>query len=496
MLNRMIPEDLTFSDSAKYAEAAKSLIEGNGLRIHHSFFDPNAFQVDPNIGFTAGFPPLPSYVMAFFFKFLPASDSSVILLGSLFFCVLIMLVFFIGRRYYGALTGSLAVFFLLLDHWWWEYAFNFSSEILFAIELLLSLYFILRKDKFRLLAFITLLAAFFTRQQSSLLLVSLVLSVVLLSFLRDGFKKSLKLLLVGAVGIWIIFAVSKLDVSRKYSPLNAIYSTFMRTDISPGMYLRGELMTTGNLRSLGTKTFYNLYNFLKSPDRLSNYILWLGLFLFAFSRHTNSQDNERKTVGIVTLAVFIFGASMSLPNARYVHPVFPFLAILSSWGYVDTSRHLVANKKSFGLIFFLLFLTIPYIGKVTFDQRFNRHYFNFDKPRVTKVIADRASHYIPKNKIVVTNMDAWLAWYHGITTIWFPKEMELINPHLDKIDYVFITDYQSNDSDFALNNWSRLLGDENFYFENKFKVIERGEIKDSESFEKITVKFVILSKND
>ena len=66
---------LTFSDAAKFAEAARSYFTGQGLTIHHSFFSqPLLASYTPGQSWAAGFMPLPSLVLFLVFRIFPANQ--------------------------------------------------------------------------------------------------------------------------------------------------------------------------------------------------------------------------------------------------------------------------------------------------------------------------------------------------------------------------------------------------------------------------------------
>lgn len=96
---------LTFSDSAKFAQAAVNLVTGRGFVVSHSFFNPVNFT---RTYFEPEFSVLPSLFMVMPAVILGRYDSSIILPGILLLFLTCLVVYIITRRLSDRVTGILA----------------------------------------------------------------------------------------------------------------------------------------------------------------------------------------------------------------------------------------------------------------------------------------------------------------------------------------------------------------------------------------------------
>jgi hypothetical protein len=62
---------------------------------------------------------------------------------------------------------------------------------------------------------------------------------------------------------------------------------------------------------------------------------------------------------------------------------------------------------------------------------------------------------LPQGELIVTNLDSWAAWYHDLTTMWFPLSPEMLTNNPPK--YIVLTNYLEDDADFALNAWKEVV---------------------------------------
>ena len=155
---------LTFSDSAKFAQAAYSLIRNQNLSIKHSFFTQTIISnYTQGSSFSINFRPLNSYILSFVFRLLPPNDIAVSLMGYLFFIFGLILIFLITYKLADSKTALLSGSFYLLNPFFLDYAHNFSTETVFIIEALLFVYLLLFKSKIKYFSIIPLFLMYFTR---------------------------------------------------------------------------------------------------------------------------------------------------------------------------------------------------------------------------------------------------------------------------------------------------------------------------------------------
>lgn len=488
---------LTFSDSAKFYEAAKNLLEGSGLVIHHSFFSPTSLtSYQPGQSWPANFLPLNSILMAGVFKFLPVNDLTIAIIGHLFFAICLLLTFLIAKRLYSARAGILSALIFSSSLFLLEYAQNASSEIFFTTQILLFVFLSLQKNKIRWLSILPLSLMFLTRQQAILFLLALPTYFVI--FHLKSWRSRLIAILPIVIVLSGLYLVAKRDVSSIYSPLKPFYSAQTTAGVSQGLYLRGQeyVRTAVTPKSILSKVFYNLYNFAKDPERLAPSAIF---FLFILS-HFSSRNRRFTLFTATVLAFFVLGAAASLPNARYVHPIIPLVIISASLTLIQVLEKFSPRHLNFKLIVAILFLTLPTLGYFSLDARFRRHQFNLGKPTVYRQISQVLAKDIPKGKLIITNLDAWAAWYEGLTTMWFPTSPDLLAGYQDKIDYIAITNYLENDEDFALGEWREVVYTpdkiSNKFLKGNYKILKTFIISPDQVYENKEYKGTILVRNN
>ena len=478
----MINLFLTFSDSAKFAQATFNLLSNRGMNITHSFFNPHLLEsFEFGSLFPANFLPLPSWLLSLLFRFFPATDLSVALFGLVFFVLSSLLIFLIGRKLHSTGAGLVAPLFFLTSLFFQEYALNFASEISFVFLILLFIYFLLLPKSWKSLSVVPLITLFFARQQTPVFFTSFLISV-LAAFLfsrASKAKKNLSVLLLGLIFILGI-VVSRLNPSSILSPARIMGSFGISAGSTFGTYIRGGEYQSLSLFELGSKIFYNFYNFIKAPERLAFTPIF---FLFIYSLFVKSKKKELKYFKIftsVSLISFLLAASATLPNARYVHPIIPLVMISAAVGLVELVKNIPSKARNIALIVLSLFIIFPTIGHFTLDARARANQFNVKQPPVYRQISSVMADNIDQGHLIITNLDAWAAWYEGLTTMWFPLEIDMLVGYEDKVDYIVITNYKENDGDFALGDWRQVVYSpdslENEWLLDNFDLLETFEI--------------------
>ena len=475
---------LTFSDSAKFAEAAQSFLSGQGLTIHHSFFSSSALvSYYPGQSWPANFLPLSSILMAIVFKYFPVNDFTIGTIGFILFFICLGLTFLIARKLHSTRAGLFSTILLGSSLYFFEYAGNASTEIFFTAEILIFTYLVLQKSKICWLALLPLLAMFLTRQQAILFL--LALPTYFIFFYLKNWRQQVLSILAVALFLLSFYLLVKGDVSSIYSPLKPFYSAQTAAGVNQGNYLRGQEFTAGpvSLKSISSKILYNVYNFAKSPDRLGPTVIFF-LFLFSFFNQRFRQFNYYTGT---TLFFFVLGASASIPNARYVHPIMPLVIISASLTLIQILEKFSPKRLDIKLALIIFFLTLTTIGYFTLDARFRAQQFNLDKPPVYRQISTLMAESIPKGKLVITNLDAWSAWYEGLTTMWFPLSPDQLAGFQDKVSYIVITNYKEHDGDFALGDWREVVYSPekigNQFLKTNYRLLTTFEIRPEQVYE-------------
>jgi hypothetical protein len=460
-------------------------VSGRGWIIHHSFFDSGVLS---DLSFPARFPPLTSWYLSFLFRIMPPVDSTVAFGGYLLLLSVCILVFLIGKKLHSRLAGLLSVLLLLGHPFFYEYAANSASEITLAVEIVLTIFLYLYLPKAKWLSLAPVALMFFTRPQAAVFAVSLI--VYFWAFSR---RKLLNFLVMGILFIFSLLVFARYPDSV-FSPYHYLGSIHMASDTNPGGYLRGAGFIPIPPASLISKSFYNLYNFFKAPERLVNPIL-IPLFLYGLF-YVAKQKQLNRFYFFIALAglLFIIAASLTLPNARYIHPVIPLFIIGAAIALVNLTQKIRYPKLY--ILAVLFFVLLPAVGHFTLDARFRHRQFNMNKPPVYKNISDVMANNISPGHLIITNLDAWAAWYHGLTTMWFPLEPDMLVQ--SPPEFIALTDYLANDADFALGSWKQLLDrpdhPENLFIRTNYVLLKTFTIPASQSYENQEVKGVIFHK--
>ncbi len=488
---------LSLSDSAKLAQAAKTYLFSGQLEITHSFFDPARLShYSSGALFPAQLPPLPVAILAQFFRFLPIVDTTVAMVGILFGLICLYLVYSISKQIHSTTVAVVACILFVFNPFFLSYAINYSSEIVFTTLLLLLVRFLIWSNPIRFV-FIppTLFLLFFTRQQGVLVLLAL---LVYLSF-RVFFSRGEAKFRTPFIVMTLLLLASLLYITKNYSneffsPGKIVGALYLPPSSAQGSYLRGEAVTELSSKQILSKTFYNLYNFAKDPQRIIHPII---LFFFTFFLFLSSKPQQKLVFQFTLLLflVFLLAASATLPNARYIHPLLPLIGISAACCFEEVIFKPVKRQQLARIILFL-FVIFPVLGSWTIDWRFRQQIYNIDKPPVRRLIAAKMAENIPVGKLTITNLDAWAAWYEGLTTMWFPLDPNNMKGFEEEIDYIVITNYLASDNDFSLGVWNSVLQDKDKlthpYLAKYFTIESSFVINPEDNYERQEIRGVIL----
>lgn len=491
----MIPDLITFSDTAKYADAARSLAEGAGYVVHHSFYDVTLLK--PGVtSFVANFPPLPSWIMAFLFSIFGSNDRIIVGVGIFTYLVLALCIFGLTKKFFSSSAGLFATLLFFTDPYFYFYARNFTPELLISLWILLAVYILTLPGKNKMLVLVPIFLSYLTKQQYSVIFVAIILTAYIWITRGYSLTKKVKFALVAMLGLLFLTMIGNLNVASNLSPIKAMYSANMLPGVIPGDYLRGEITAPIGIKAIVSKLFYNVYNFGKEPTRLtSQLILFLALLALGVKTKIDSPINIVRNFAYLLLVLLIFACSISLPNARYVHPVTPLLCVLGGAVFWELSKK--SREFRTPIILLVVLSLIPVIGSITIDYRYLSKINNFDKPTSVKVISQAIDDHTDKG-LIITNLDAWGAWYNRLNTMWFPLSIKQIADKND-VSYIAITDYNASDADFRLNDWGILFennGFEKSILSGKYVMIYKDVIKADQVRENKDIKIVILKKND
>jgi 4-amino-4-deoxy-L-arabinose transferase-like glycosyltransferase len=458
---------LTFSDGAKFADIARNLVNGNGYSSNFSFFSTGIFKVLGNNLFSAsGTPVAMSYAISIFFRIFGASDLSVIFTSVFFFALLVLATYLLGQRLFGKLVGALSAIAVVANKDFLNYATSGASEPLFTFLAVISLYLILLKKWWTNILFFTSLALLYlTRPQGIIFIGILLLAWLLINF---KVKKALAIFSLAIVGIFIFDRFILYPLSFKY-PVYPILTRGIQAlfQYSPAEAvsnaLRGGQSTTISVSDILKKTFYNLYNFYKLiPEIISPYMWTLFIIGIIIWTKNKAQNVYKFSTILIVVGSFLLTA-LTIPFYRYLHPVIPFVYIISIATLVWIVEKIFSGKKSIIIISTLLILFFGVgqtLGVIFLDARFERNIHNVGKVPVYVELSKILKENTKSNQIVVTNLDTWGSWYGERKTVWFPIEpKQIIDPDTGKIpfDAIYLTSYKIDDENYYMGKDWRLI---------------------------------------
>lgn len=453
------PRSLTFSDSAKAAQAAVNFHQTGNFTVTHAFFSPAKIASWPSVtAWPSGLLPFVPGVFALFFQILPPSDLTVTLIGVSFYFLSVILIFRLGQRIYSQPVGLIAAVLFIFNPFFLDYAVNASTEIFFTTQLLLLTYYLtFTSIRHRFMALLIILLMIITRVQSWLVVIALG-SLWTVESWSHWSGKSKKLFLISALaGSLLLLRSYNFLSSLPFSPLAYIGVRQLPPGVSQGNFLRGQVTSNVlNYRQLTVKIFYNLYNFLKSPDRLISSPIWV-FFLLSLILSFGVIAHRFRIWTVWLFIVFLIFTCLTLPNARYIHPVTALIILPAAGAIWHILKSLTSARRLIMITIFIVLITLPVTGRIFIDYRFRRSEYNLGKPPATRIISVYMGNLLPRNKLILTNLDAWAAWYAGLTTMWFPLSPDLLPEDSSSISYIAITDYNSEDADFALGSWTPVI---------------------------------------
>jgi 4-amino-4-deoxy-L-arabinose transferase-like glycosyltransferase len=479
-LNNFIP----FSDSAKFADIARNLVQGLGYGDSFTFWGNAVFSfLKQNIFPATWVPPVMPFSIAAFFKIFGVSDFAVIATSFFYFILTLIFVFLLAKKIFKSnLVGILSTIVVGFNNDLINYAVNGASESPFIFEIVAASYFVSLKKKWgTVTAILLMILMYFTRPQAFIYIAGLILYYLLQRF---SFKRSVlifagisllalfidRFLLVQLGGKYFIYSVTTRGMGSALSQAGSSVTSNA---------LRGDVFVQGSgIVQVFKNVFYNLYNFFKLfPQIMSPYLFSLfaiGLFMKAKNRVGNSFK-----ISVVFMAALTFlVAAAGIPFFRYLHPVVPLIYIVAVGTLVETmSKFEILNPKEIlnsklqitknifvilvSTFLILLFGVGQTLGVVLLDSRFERNTHNVDKPPVYVVLSQILKDNTNSSQIAITNLDTWGSWYGERKTVWFPIEpKQIIDPATGRIpfDAIYLTSYLIDDENYYMGkDWRSIF---------------------------------------
>lgn len=481
---------LELSDSAKFADIARNLVNGLGFGSGFTFWSYSVFEfIKLNIFTISWTPPVMIYSIVVFFKIFGVNDFAVIATAFFYFILTLVFVYLLGTKLFkslsahvGKLVGTLSTLAFGASYDMIHYATNGASESPFIFEIVAGIYFASLKKKWaNVVTVLFLILLYFTRPQAFIYIAGIILFLLLENFKLK--KAMLSFLGVLTVGVLLDYFVL-MPLNGKYFLYSVIGrgigSSFNQSSVASDA-LRGAAVSVGGTIQTLKNIFYNLYNFYKAlPDIINPYFFALfvtGLFI----RSKNSVEKSFKISTVFMLFITFIVTAASIPLYRYLHPVIPLIYIIATGTLVQImtviSKYEILNLKQIlntkfkmknhtfvilsSLFLILLFGVGQTSGILVLDSRFEKNTHNVGKPPVYVKLSYLLRDNTGKDQVAITNLDTWGSWYGERKTIWFPLEPnQIIDPNTGKIpfDAIYLTSYLMNDANYYMgDSWREIF---------------------------------------
>lgn len=488
---------LTFSDAAKYADVAKNIVNGNGYGTSFSFFTESGLVNTDGGLFSARWisPVYPAYLSLFFLIF-GISDQVVFLASALAFVAAILILYFLTSKMFGSAVALITGVAVTTSHQMLDLATNGGNETLFIALILLSMYFALLNSKTSVVMFIlSLIALYFTRPHAPIYILGLII-LKLIPKITNLNKKSV----IGVI-ILMTLLVSILLIDSKFVDRVSISILSSAVISSPSDALRGNPVENASVMPyipvLIKKVFYNLYNFYRLlPQIMSPYLFGffiLGLFL--------KQKHKWESYIKVSILVMVIGTfistALTIPYFRYLHPVIPLVYMLA----VATLYKILNKRFVLSLSLILLFVTIQTSGIIFLDSRSQVGLINDHQPPSYVLFSKELKNNTNTGSISVTNLDTWGSWYGDRKTIWFPLEPNMLESVIDRVDYIYLTNYKIDDENYYMGEkWREIFNNpqnhNNEFFNENFEYVDEFTVPASETYENQEGRAVLWRKKN
>lgn len=482
---------LSFSDAAKFADVARNIVQGTGYISSFSNFASKALGLDYLLPVSRWTPPAMPLAIAGAFKVFGISDLSVMGTSSFFHLLLVLTTFLLGKRLWGNLVGLLAGMAIAFNPNFLDYATSGASETLFAFEIVLAAYlFILGKKRANVFGFLVLILMYLTRPQAIIYLFGFLLLFFLLNFPTRKALSYFSVVFVLGSAIYLLFSKQGVFAVTQHLP-----------GVASSDALRGGTLEAGIL-PISKKIFYNLYNFYKLLPQIMSPYLW-GLFIIGlFKLSKDRAENSLKVATIFMVASTFFGAALTIPLFRYLHPVVPLVYLFAVGTLVWVVGQMVRGGKKIAIIStFLVFLFVvgQTLGVIFLDSRFKTKTINKDKPPVYVSLSKVLKENTNPSDVVVTNLDTWGSWYGERRTVWYPLKPEQLDlkDGENPFDAIFLTNYLMDDENYYMGpEWRQIFENpespQNEFISKNYKFAGEFLVSPDQSYERQEGRAILL----
>ena len=476
---------LDFSDTVKYADIARNLVNGLGYGSSFSFWSSNIFElIKTKIFLSPWTPPIMPYSIAGFFKIFGVGDFAVIATSFFYFILTLVFVFLLAKKVFnnlpaqaGKLVGALSILAVGFNYDLIHYAKNGASESPFIFEIVAASYFASIKKRWaNVVTILLLILMYFTRPQAFIYIAGIILYWLLVNF---KLKKAL-LIFAGVIVCGLIvdrFVLWPLGGQMFLYSITGrgITSTLAQgTSIATSDNLRGANLNLEGfgLTQLLKNIFYNLYNFYKLLPQIINPYLFVIFIVGLFIKTKAKELSSFKAASVFMVIVTLLVTAASIPFYRYIHPIIPLVYILAVGTLVEIINKLSSRTKAtegqantkfvilVSTFLILLFGVGQTLGVLLLDSRFERNTHNVGKPPVYVELSKILKENTNPSHVVITNLDTWGSWYGERKTVWFPLEpKQLIDPDTGEIpfDAIYLTSYKMDDANYYMGEGWRMI---------------------------------------
>lgn len=435
------------SDTAAYADMARSLIAGKGLMSH--FIQPNLLpftKLLPAGVWPAYYLPLYPALIALSFVLFGIKDSSVVLVSGFFYVAIVPLLFCLVKKLFSQPHALLTTIWYIFFAPLLTYATGGMSEPLFTFLSIASItVYLVPTSMFwtGIVAGLTLLVRF----QGWLVIAAFLTHI---SFFGQKKVKNLGRFALGAALIVVTKKLFFPPTAFEQPPFvsSPLWNTIATNAVIPVAQLEQSL-TSINLPALISfpgplikKFVMNLYFFWQQFFRDGAAIIgFLGLLFYAKNRASAS------VVRLWWLTGFLFGYFLlfhlaTIMDLRYFYPLSPLLLIFAA----DIVIKLIKSQTRHKLVLFLfisLFIVLPFFtapGTATSIERSIKYRY---RPTLNQMLGEFVKKETTPDATLVTTNHPYVAWYGERRVLTIPytlTELERIDSEYVKIDgLVFLT---------------------------------------------------------
>jgi len=375
--------------------------------------------------------------------------------------VLLFSTYLIGKLIYSKLVGILAVFLIFMYPIIFQSSRQFQLDFPLTAMVVLSILFLLKCDNFRNTKYSLLLGissgwAMLIKGQAALF-ITWPLLIILHNILRDHKQKILKKEQVHNISFFVIIA----------GLITWIWWGQGFKEIGPSLWehIFDKFKALESYWVFDDKyTFSSIFFYLKTLFNSLGFIFF-GLFSISFLLFLKQKVKyKRILLSWLILPFLLFNFLFTIKHTRFLMPVFPVIALVTSWGLFQIKKKKIRIPILLGVIIFSLgqFYVLSYrdwgypkigIGPLKVFGRTNYETFSPHAKyfKIDEVVQAIRKHTPPRQPVKIGSIIAFRGKPRGLETIVWLKlsdrfliPSDLIEMHktfrlnLDSLDFILI----------------------------------------------------------